>query len=198
MTELLKQHIAEAGRPITIIDLGCSDFHLDRALVAKIPSLIYVGCDTVPELIAHNRKLYTDERVSFRQLDIVTDPLPEGDVYLVRQVLQHLSNAEITSFLQCSNCKYLYVAEGHPAERVGPINPDKATGADVRFDWRIGRGRGVELDQPPYGLTTRKMFRAFCPPKEVIVTDLVLIGQNPVASRYISSSRLYSYSDYRL
>ncbi len=173
MAELLKRHVAELGRPITIIDLGCGDFQVGRALVTKLPDLNYVGCDIVPELIAHNAKVYATAHVSFRRLDIVADPLPGGDVYLVRQVLQHLSNTEIMSFLQRVSCKYLYVTEGHPVDRIGSVNPDKVTGPDVRFDWRTGRGRGVELDKPPYGLSTQEMFRVFSP-NEVIITELVL------------------------
>jgi len=178
MTELLKCRIAELGRPITVIDLGCGDFQIGRALVAKVPDLIYIGCDIVSEIIAHNAQTYANAQVNFRCLDIVADPLPEGDVYLVRQVLQHLSNAEINTFLRRANCKYVYVTEGHPIERVGSVNPDNVTGADVRFNRHAGRGRGVELDQPPYNLTTREMFRAFSPPKEVIVTELVVLTKD--------------------
>ena len=53
------------------------------------------------------------------------------------------------------------------------MNPDKAVGADVRFDWRTGRGRGVELSQPPYGLKTQEVFRAFVQDNEVIVTERI-------------------------
>ena len=174
MSKLLKRHISEQGRAITIVDIGCGDFQIGRALMATIPDSFYVGCDIVPELIMYNTKLYATAKVSFRVLDIVAQPLPQGDVYLVRQVLQHLSNANITGFLERVNCKYLYVTEGHPIERVGPANPDTITGVDVRFDQHTGRGRGVDLDQPPYSLTTKEMFRAFAPPKEVIITELVV------------------------
>jgi hypothetical protein len=176
MGEFLERHIAEIGRAITVIDLGCGDFQIGRALTMKIPNLIYIGCDIVPMLIAHNTKSYATKQVSFRHLDIVTDPLPEGDIYLVRQVFQHLGNAEIMSVLRRARCKYLYVTEGHPAERIGPVNPDKATSADVRFDRRTGRGRGVELDQKPYCVPTREMFRAYSSPKEVIITELVTLS----------------------
>jgi hypothetical protein len=36
--------------------------------------------------------------------------------------------------------KLIYVTEGHPEHCIGPVNPDKAAGADVRFDWKTGRG----------------------------------------------------------
>src|SRR5262249_8800590 len=93
MAELFKDKTVEFGPPITIVDLGCGDFQVGSALMGKLPNLVYVGCDIVPELIEHNTKLYATDQICFRQLDIVADPLPKGDVYLVRQVLQHLSNA---------------------------------------------------------------------------------------------------------
>jgi SAM-dependent methyltransferase len=174
ITGLLKAHISELGRPLTVIDLGCGDFQIGRALVAGLPEITYVGCDIVPELLEHNNKIYADERVSFRQLDIVSDPLPGGDVCLVRQVLQHLSNADISNFLRRVNYKYLYVTEGHPTVRTGPFNPDIRRGADVRFNWRTGCGRGVELDKPPFGVATQEVLRAHASPNEIIITERVL------------------------
>jgi hypothetical protein len=171
MVELLQHHAAEVGRPLTIVDLGCGDFQVGSALMAKLPDFSYVGCDIVPELVAHNIKIYANERVSFRQIDIVSSLLPEGDVCLVRQVLQHLSNAEIMRFLPRLRHRFIYVTEGHPVERTGAVNPDKVTGADVRFDWKTGRGRGVELGLPPYSLATQEVFRASAPPNEMIITE---------------------------
>ncbi|HYX04600.1 MAG TPA: hypothetical protein VE963_21090, partial [Reyranella sp.] len=55
-----------------------------------------------------------------------------------------------------------------------PVNPDKAAGADVRFDWRTGRGQGVELDQPPFNAKVAELFRAFAPPHEVIISYRLL------------------------
>ena len=103
MAELLQRHIQELGRPLTVVDLGCGDFEVGRELVARIPDLAYIGCDIVPELIEHNTRNYATDRISFRRLDIVTDPLPIADVCLVRQVLQHLSNAEIIEFVRRAN-----------------------------------------------------------------------------------------------
>ena len=91
----------------------------------------------------------------------------------MRQVLQHLSNAEIMNFLQRANYKHLYVTEGHPAIRIGPFNPDKVTDGGVRFDWAKGSGRGVELDKPPFCLDTTEVFRACERPNEIIITDQV-------------------------
>ncbi len=176
MAAVLQQYRAELGRPLQIVDLGCGDFAVGKALVAQVPDARYVGCDIVPALVAHNNASYGDDRVRFRHLDIVSDPLPEGDVCLARQVLQHLSNDEISRFLAAAK-RYprLYVTEGQPETRVGPVNPDKATGSAVRFDWATGRGGGVELDLPPFNLKTQEVFRVSIPSHEIIVTQRVFI-----------------------
>ena len=181
MAELLQSHANELGRPLTVVDLGCGDFEIGRALLERLPDLNYVGCDIVPELIAHNRAVHGGPNVRFQQLDIVTDPLPEGDVCLMRQVLQHLCNADIGAFLERAGYQWVYVTEGHPAHRAGPANPDKRTGHDVRFNWRTGRGRGVELDLPPYSLATDEVFRATAPPHEIIITQRVFLPVNQTA-----------------
>jgi SAM-dependent methyltransferase len=182
MTELLRRHSMELGRPLTVVDLGCGDFQVGRALLETLPGSEYIGCDIVPELIAHNNAAYATDKVSFRQLDLVSDPLPDGDVCLVRQVLQHLSNADILTFTKRADYRWIYLTEGHPACRTGTVNPDKSAGHDVRFNWRTGRGRGVELDRPPFNLETREMFRVAAPPHEVIVTERVFAGRSMEAS----------------
>jgi hypothetical protein len=160
MAHILNERIATMNRSITVVDLGCGDFEIGRQLTNKIGPINYVGCDIVPELVAHHSIHDSCQRVQFKTLDIVADELPEGDICLIRQVFQHLSNADIKKVLaKLSKFSRVYVTEGYPLEEVGPPNPDKPTDHNVRFDWREGRGRGVELDKEPYGLATRELFR---------------------------------------
>jgi hypothetical protein len=55
-------------------------------------------------------------------------------------------------------------------------NPDKPVGADIRFDWRTGRGRGVELNLTPWSLTLEELSRSSStgPVKGSIVTHRVI------------------------
>jgi hypothetical protein len=59
----------------------------------------YVGCDVVPDLIAEHRRRYVGSKLQFACLDFLEDELPSGDVATVRQVFQHLSNAQISAAL---------------------------------------------------------------------------------------------------
>jgi hypothetical protein len=56
--------------------------------------------------------------------------------------------------------KHVYITEGQPLVIEGPPNPDKRAGADVRYDWRTGYGRGVELDLPPWNLALQEVVRS--------------------------------------
>jgi SAM-dependent methyltransferase len=81
-----------------IVDLGCGDFEVAHRILS--PELNYVGCDIVPGLAARNAARFANERIEFRNLDMVTDPLPEGDLCIIRQVFQHLSNGDIATVLR--------------------------------------------------------------------------------------------------
>jgi hypothetical protein len=176
MAALLRQHEKKLGRPLTVVDIGCGDFQVGRALVEQCPTLHYIGCDVVGPLVEHNRRRYASDRVSFQQLDIVEKAPPAGDVCLVRQVLQHLSNDDILKVLRnLETFGTIYVTEGQPAVRYGGANPDKRAGFDVRFDFRRGIGRGVELAEPPFGCDTTEVFRSFAAPYEFVVTEWVKV-----------------------
>jgi hypothetical protein len=161
MVPILARHASDFPEALVVVDLGCGDFAVGSELLKSLRRVRYVGCDIVPELIDHNQWRYgIADTIEFRKLDIVRDSLPDGDVCLVRQVLQHLSNAEIAAILpKLTKYKYVYITEGQPLIQEGLPNPDKLVGADVRYDWRTGCGRGVELNLPPWNLTLQEIMR---------------------------------------
>lgn len=140
-------------------------------------------------MIEHHQAQHSGGRVSFRRLDIVAEAPPSGHVCLVRQVFQHLSNEEIRQALRnLSGFPVIYVTEGQPEFPSGPLNPDKEPGSTVRFDWRTGRGRGVELGAPPFSLRVEKVFQRFVPPHEVAVTFRVYLDASPAAGGAASAA----------
>jgi SAM-dependent methyltransferase len=176
ISDRITQHQRELGRDIVVVDLGCGDFSVGRELLERTPNMTYIGCDLVPELIAHHRSHALHSNATFQRVDIVTDPLPEGDIVLVRQVLQHLSNDNVRKVLdKLKIYDRIYVTEGQPVYRQGPPNPDKPIGSGMRFDWRTGRGRGLELDKPPFNLKTDEVCRAQSTDVEVVITERLLL-----------------------
>ena len=159
MTVLIQRYAAELGRSPVIVDLGCGDFQVGNALLSRLPDITYVGCDIVPELIAHNNQSYGTDRISFRHVDIVVDPLPAGDICLVRQVLQHLSNEEISNTMRrMGRYKLIYVTEGHrssASDRSIPIRPRGPMCGS------IGRRDGGVAWSSTAPLSTRRSWRCF-------------------------------------
>jgi SAM-dependent methyltransferase len=129
-----------------LIDLGCGDFRVGGLLIET--GVEYTGVDILESLVRNNRKLYGSESVHFECLDIIEDELPDGDLCLIRQVLQHLSNQQILKVLRnTAKFPYVIVTEHYPAPQVVRTrNSDKPCGEDVR----IYDGSGVFLDAPPF------------------------------------------------
>jgi hypothetical protein len=143
---------AELGRigaaAMTVVDLGCGDYSVGRQLSPACGR--YIGVDIVKPLVAHNQATFGAGNVSFQHANIVEDALPDGDICFVRQVLQHLSNDQITAVLpKLNKFRWCIITEHHPSPgRLQRPNEDKAHGDDIR----VSRGSGVFLDEPPFGI----------------------------------------------
>jgi SAM-dependent methyltransferase len=129
-----------------VVDLGCGDFRIGALLTGNV--LRYTGVDIVASLIDDNRRRHGSERVRFECLNIIDDELPRGDLCLIRQVLQHLSNEQIVKVLKkADGYPYVIVTEHYPAPgALREKNLDKPCGEDVR----IYDGSAVFLDAPPF------------------------------------------------
>ncbi|MDN3724800.1 class I SAM-dependent methyltransferase [Aequorivita sp. SDUM287046] len=129
---------------ITVCDLGCGDFNVGNALVTSAAE--YVAVDIVPSLIAHNKEKFKAPNLEFQCLDIAMDDLPSADCAILRQVLQHLSNAEIQSILKkLSNYKYIIITEHIPEGSFIP-NKDIISGQGNRMK----KQSGVNIFEPPF------------------------------------------------
>lgn len=138
------QFLTSLGLPLVVCDLGCGDFNVGKELVPH--SKHYVAVDIVSDLIAYNESTFTIENLEFQCLDIAVDHLPIGDCVLLRQVLQHLSNAEIQAILpKLSAFKYLIVTEHLPIGSFEP-NMDIISGQGTR----LKKNSGVDLLVSPF------------------------------------------------
>jgi SAM-dependent methyltransferase len=137
------------SRP-SVVDLGCGDFNVGSQLRPSCGR--YVACDVVPDLIRRNRTKFSGLQVDFRCIDIIEDDLPDGEVVFLRQVLQHLSNAQIVKIVQkLYSHKFLVLTEHIPAKSGFPPNLDKSNGHCIR----LSQGSGIVLTEPPFDLNIR-------------------------------------------
>jgi len=136
--------------PPSVVDLGCGDFNVGKQLRPYCGR--YVACDVVPALIQRNKDKFADSKVDFRCIDIIEDDLPAGDIVFLRQVLQHLNNAQIFRVVQkLYRYKFLVLTEHIPTTSGFPPNRDKATGDGIR----LPKGSGVVLTEPPFVLRVK-------------------------------------------
>ncbi len=133
---------------MTVVDLGCGDFSVGQQIAFGCRK--YIGVDIVKPLIDRNRETFGSSSVSFVHANIVVDELPEGDICLVRQVFQHLSNGQILAVLpKLDRYGWSFITEHHPSvSRLHQPNKDKPHGGSIR----AGQGSGVFLDQPPFNV----------------------------------------------
>jgi 2-polyprenyl-3-methyl-5-hydroxy-6-metoxy-1,4-benzoquinol methylase len=133
---------------VILVDIGCGDFNIG----SKICDLTseYIACDVVPAVINSNKQKYRYANVKFKVLDATTETLPDGDIIILRQVLQHLSNIDILKVLRSieHKFKYLIFTDHQPLNPNWKPNIDKQTGSNIRNEFNSG----LDLTAEPFNL----------------------------------------------
>jgi SAM-dependent methyltransferase len=96
----------------TIVDLGCGDWRSGPALYGD-EFCYYLGYDVYQDMINAHRVTYRDPRWRFETKNCFEDlsGTESADLLLVKDVLQHWSDKEVTEFMefQKANKKYKYI-----------------------------------------------------------------------------------------
>lgn len=145
--------------PSIVCDLGCGDFNIGKELVQF--SKKYIAIDIVENLIEHNKKQFKADNLEFHFLDIATADLPKGDCAIIRQVLQHLSNAEVQNIVdKLVDFKYVILTEHLPEGDFIP-NKDIISGQGIR----LKKQSGINLMAAPFHFNVKEE-------KELLYIDL--------------------------
>jgi len=80
-----------------VLDVGCGDWSTSGLI--DWTGIDYVGVDVVGDVVEMNRRRHAAPNVSFLRLDAVDDELPDADLVLVKEVLQHLPNDDVVHVL---------------------------------------------------------------------------------------------------
>lgn len=145
---LIKEHALGS-----VVDVGCGDFRIGREIAKHVDT--YTGVDVVPDLIQYHQENNSGPGVTFLCKDAATEALPEAELCLVRQVLQHLSNKQIAGVLEnARRYRYVLVTEHYPVQsHVFVPNKDKVHGADIR----AYVNSAVVLEAPPFNWPEGKL-----------------------------------------
>lgn len=132
----------------SIVDLGCGDFQVSKQILDSC-DVSYLGYDCVQKLVDYNQEKFGSGKINFSYANLVEDQLAGGDLCLIRQVLQHLSNQQISLILhKIKQYKYVIVTEHYPLSNSFTPNLDHQSGPRTR----IYKNSAVVLDQPPFSV----------------------------------------------
>lgn len=146
---VVSKFLQSLKEPPLVVDLGCGDFNVGKQLFPFAKK--YIAVDIVEDLIAYNKTQFKADNLEFHCLDIAKDDLPRGDVVILRQVLQHLSNKEIQLILpKLKHFKYIILTEHIPEGNFTP-NLDIISGQGTRLKQRSG----MAIFEEPFGFIVK-------------------------------------------
>ncbi|MEP3238481.1 MAG: class I SAM-dependent methyltransferase [Flavobacteriaceae bacterium] len=148
--DVIQSFLRSFESQLTVCDLGCGDFNVGAALVANTKK--YIAVDIVENLINFNKSKFQSPNLEFHCLDIAKDDLPLADCAILRQVLQHLSNSEISNIVdKLYDFKYVVLTEHLPQGNFSP-NTDIISGQGIR----LKKQSGVDLCNSPFHLKAKE------------------------------------------
>jgi len=131
----------------SVVDAGCGAWVSAQAIDWR--GIDYLGVDIVEPVIKANQKRFGAANIRFAVADMVRDELPPADLLIVKDVLQHLSNADITRFLaQLPRYRHVLL--------VNDVHPGSLTAQTG--DIRSGGYRQIDPTQPPHSVAGTKVF----------------------------------------
>lgn len=135
--ELIKKYNIKS-----ILDLPCGDFHwMNRVDLSDVQ---YTGGDIVSGLIRSNSAKFTKKNITFKEIDIINDPLPRVDMILCRDLFVHLKNDQILMAIKNiknSGSKYLLTTSFKMTNKNIDVN-------------KIGTWRPINLEIAPFHFNT--------------------------------------------
>lgn len=92
----------------SLLDIPCGDFNWLKEV--DLSRCFYTGADIVEALVQRNQEKYGSDKRRFIVLDILSEPLPQADLVLCRDLFIHLPNeavAEALATIKRSGSRYL-------------------------------------------------------------------------------------------
>lgn len=130
----------------SVLDFGCGDWQFSRYLCWD--GIDYIGVDVVPSLIEENNKLFAKDNIRFSTYESVHE-LPDVDLIISKDVLQHLPSGNIIEYVQEFQKKAKIVL------LTNDIYPDDWTNVDIE----PGACRSLRLTQEPFNFDGTIIFR---------------------------------------
>lgn len=130
----------------SVVDVGCGDWSFSKYI--DWSGAFYSGYDIVKSVIEENKKLYSHPNRLFVHGDALTSDLPQADLLICKDVLQHLPHVDIFTFLkQLSKFKYCLIMNDVDFDTETSLNNDV-----VKGDYR-----SLDLTKKPFDIKGAKV-----------------------------------------
>ena len=127
----------------TIVDVGCGDWEVMKHI--NLTGIRYIGIDVVQSVIEKNQQKYATPTIAFIHADATTFDLPVADLFLSKDVLQHIPNEDILLITaQFPKFRHCLVTNDINLKRPAKNNKPLLN----RGGWHP-----LDLTQPPFNLT---------------------------------------------
>lgn len=166
-----------------VLDIGCGDWSLGMEICWD--GIQYVGMDIVPELIDTLNAKYSSRNVKFLQGDLANDEIPPADLVIVKDVLQHLSNRSVQTFLRkLPRFRFALITNDARRRRrmPWPLRFLKQNMVRANCDIQDGGSRPLQLLRAPFGLSGRQLATYNLEIGNAIYTKQILLWKNPHVS----------------
>ncbi|MFL6107076.1 MAG: methyltransferase domain-containing protein, partial [Marmoricola sp.] len=142
------QHFIDSRAITSVVDCGCGDWQSTRLL--DFSGVSYTGYDIVGSVVEANQQSYGSDNVEFRCADFSSEDLPEADLLICKDVLQHLPDEAVLRFLaQLPKFKYALLTND--------LGPNAGRDETLRAgDYHFAP---MDLTQPPFAVAGRQVMQ---------------------------------------
>ncbi|MBW2978264.1 class I SAM-dependent methyltransferase [Candidatus Woesearchaeota archaeon] len=129
----------------SVLDIGCGDWQFSKFI--KWDDINYTGFDIVRSVIKSNKRKYSKKNIQFYECDILKcKKIPDADLVILKDVLQHWPNKTITSFLpKLKKFKYVLLINDYSNYK---------TNKNIK----IGEWRSLHLNKKPFNLKAKRIY----------------------------------------
>ena len=138
LEEFIKAHGVRS-----VVDFGCGDWSYAR--LVNWQGALYTGIDVVDSVIEQNRRTHGSDDVSFMLRESSDTPLPPADLFIAKEVLQHLPTADVHKVLSLAS-KYQYCI------LVNDIAHERRASWRRGWKWQEVCGMNIDIDPGGYRL----------------------------------------------
>lgn len=147
----------------SIMDIGCGDWQFSRFI--DFSGARYLGLDVARSVIERNIATFASDSVRFEVMPEDPADLPTADLVIIKDVLQHLPDADIRSLLAAVLPKVKFALLTNSYEK---INTERNYDIGSHGDFRC-----IDLTSAPYHYGGAYVFEYWALPWERIRTLLI-------------------------